>query len=199
MTITQRRSRTEFVKPIVGALGVSALLVTVGCGAGSGQTAFAQPGAAAGQPGVPVVVSCEPNQRTLVRPVVVNGATLSQVECITNVSSPVATQTFAAPVSEPYRQVRVVQPAVDELGDARVVPVSQPVTVARPIPARQVVYSDARPVRKARTVKKSAIIIGSSAGAGAGLGAAIGGKKGALIGAAIGGGGAALWDQITRR
>jgi hypothetical protein len=205
MTITQRRSRTEFVKPIVGALGVSALLVTVGCGAGSGQTAFAQPGAAAGQPGVPVVVSCEPNQRTLVRPVVVNGATLSQIECITNVSSPVATQTFAAPVSEPYRQVRVVQPAVDDLGDARVVPVSQPVTVARPIPARQVVYSDARPaartdnVRKARTVKKSAIIIGSSAGAGAGLGAAIGGKKGALIGAAIGGGGAALWDQITRR
>ena len=55
------------------------------------------------------------------------------------------------------------------------------------------------PVRKARTVKKSAIIIGSSAGAGAGVGAAIGGKKGALIGAAIGGGGAALWDQITRR
>ena len=48
-------------------------------------------------------------------------------------------------------------------------------------------------------VKKSAIIIGSSAGAGAGVGAAIGGKKGALIGAAIGGGGATLWDQLTRR
>ena len=47
--------------------------------------------------------------------------------------------------------------------------------------------------------KASAIIIGSSAGAGGGVGAAIGGKKGALIGAAIGGGGAALWDQITRR
>jgi hypothetical protein len=47
-------------------------------------------------------------------------------------------------------------------------------------------------------VKKSAIIIGSSAGAGAGLGAAIGGKKGAAIGAIIGGGGATLWDQITR-
>jgi hypothetical protein len=27
----------------------------------------------------------------------------------------------------------------------------------------------------------------------------VGGKKGALIGAAIGGGGAAIWDQITRR
>ena len=48
-------------------------------------------------------------------------------------------------------------------------------------------------------MKKSAIIIGSSAGAGAGIGAAVGGKKGALIGAVIGGGGAALWDQITRR
>jgi hypothetical protein len=48
-------------------------------------------------------------------------------------------------------------------------------------------------------VKKSAVIIGSSAGVGAGVGAAISGKKGALIGAAIGGGGAAVWDQITRR
>ena len=50
-----------------------------------------------------------------------------------------------------------------------------------------------------RSVKKSAIIIGSSAGVGAGIGAAVGGKKGAGIGALIGGGGAALWDQITRR
>ena len=39
-------------------------------------------------------------------------------------------------------------------------------------------------MRKTRAVKKSAIIIGSSAGAGAGVGAAVGGKKGALIGAA---------------
>jgi hypothetical protein len=198
MTITQLRSQAQFVKPIVGALGVSALLVAAGCGAG----VFAQPGTttstSAGQPGVPIVVSCEPNQRTLVRPVVVNGATLSQVECITNTTGPVATQTFAAPVTE-YRQVRAVQPAADDLGDARLIPVSQATTVARPIQARQVVYTDARPVRKARTVKKSAIIIGSSAGAGAGVGAAIGGKKGALIGAAIGGGGAALWDQLTRR
>ena len=62
----------------------------------------------------------------------------------------------------------------------------------------QVVY-DERPVRKTRSVAKSAIIIGSSAGAGAGVGAAVGGKKGASIGAAIGGGGATLWDQVTRR
>ena len=50
-----------------------------------------------------------------------------------------------------------------------------------------------------RSVQKSALIIGGSAGAGAGLGAAIGGKKGALVGAILGGGGATLWDQITRR
>jgi len=50
-----------------------------------------------------------------------------------------------------------------------------------------------------RSAKKSAIIIGSSAGVGAGMGAAVGGKKGAGIGALLGGGGAAVWDQITRR
>ena len=53
--------------------------------------------------------------------------------------------------------------------------------------------------KPSRDWKKSAVIIGSSAGIGAGVGAAAGGKKGALIGAAIGGGGAAIWDQVTRR
>ena len=61
-------------------------------------------------------------------------------------------------------------------------------------------YVQYEPVRKpTRDWKKSAVIIGSSAGIGAGVGAAAGGKKGALIGAAIGGGGAAIWDQVTRR
>ena len=201
MTITQPRLQAHYMKPMVGALGVSALLATVGCGAGVGQTAFAQPGTTS--PGAPIVVSCEPNQRTLVRPIVVNGAAVSQVECITNGPAPIAAQSFAAPVSDPYRQARAVRPAVYDLGDERVIPVSQPAEIARPIPARQVVYPEDRPVLRARpakrSVKKSAIIIGSSAGAGAGVGAAVGGKKGALIGAAIGGGGAALWDQITRR
>ena len=64
--------------------------------------------------------------------------------------------------------------------------------------ANQVIYEEPRPART-RSVGKSAVIIGSSAGAGAGVGAAVGGKKGALIGGAIGGGGAAIWDQVTRR
>ena len=89
-----------------------------------------------------------------------------------------------------------VRPVSSDLGDAQIVPVST--STVRPVRTNQVVY-DERPVRKTRSVAKSAIIIGSSAGAGAGVGAAIGGKKGALIGAAIGGGGAAIWDQVTRR
>ena len=111
----------------------------------------------------------------------------------------------AAPVAQPiaytqpvaYRApaTQYVRPVSSDLGDAQIVPVST--RTARPVRTNQVVY-DERPAPK-RSVAKSAIIIGSSAGAGAGVGAAIGGKKGALIGAAIGGGGAAVWDQVTRR
>ena len=50
----------------------------------------------------------------------------------------------------------------DDLGDARIV--QRPATVQ---PARQVVYRDERPVRAKRSVAKSAVIIGSTAGAGA--------------------------------
>jgi hypothetical protein len=184
------------------ALGLGALLVTVGCGTRdvTGVSAQSLNGNAAG---LPVVVTCEPHQRTLVRPVVVNGATVSQVECVAAGqfsttpaygAQPVATAP-AVQSQQDLVPVRATTPAYSDLGDARVVPVA-----ARPVPARQVVYEDRRaPVRQTRSVTKSAIIIGSSAGVGAGVGAAVGGKKGALIGAAIGGGGAAVWDQVTRR
>ena len=198
MTIT-RRSQTRLAQPILGVLAMSALVATVGCSGNNVPGVQAQSALSdttATQPGAPVVVSCEPNQRTLVRPVVINGTTVSQVECITNAAIPVPA-TFAAPAYREAIPVQRVTYRADDLGDARVL-APPPATVARPIPARQV-YSEDRPVRRTRSVKKSAIIIGSSAGAGAGVGAAIGGKKGALIGAAIGGGGAALWDQITRR
>ena len=182
------------------AIGVGALLVTVGCGPGNpGVSAQAT---AANQAGVPVIVTCEPHQRTLVRPVVVNGATVSQVECVASDLVPAAQLAAPAPVAaapQPvYRTVRAPQPAYAELEDARVVPAAYPAEPARPIQTRQVVY-DREPVKQGRSVKKSAIIIGSSAGVGAGVGAIVGGKKGALIGAAIGGGGATIWDQVTRR
>jgi hypothetical protein len=190
-------------------LAILALVGTTACATRDGVNASSLPvSTAAAQPAAsPVVVSCEPNQRTLVRPVVVNGATLSQIECITN-AAPVAAQPVAlqaplaaAPVYQApvYQSARYVPQAASPLPDARVVDAPERDTIARPVPVRQTVYNDARPARPTRSVKKSVVIIGSSAGVGAGVGAAIGGKKGALLGAAIGGGGATLWDQLTRR
>jgi hypothetical protein len=202
MRFNDRRGTAVRAGRIIGGLaGAAALVSTVACGAGAaGTIAPAAPqqiaAAAPQQPATsPVVVSCEPNQRTLVRPVVVNGAALSQVECVSADVAPVAAQpVYAAPA-----RVNSVPVSYQRLPEARVVQTEQP--VVRSIPARQVVYRDEEPVRARpmRSVAKSAVIIGSTAGASAGVGALIGGKKGALIGAAIGGGSAAVWDQVTRR
>jgi hypothetical protein len=187
---------------IAAAAGIGGLLFTVGCGTSPTASAAA---ATVSQPGTPVVVGCESNQRTLVRPSVVNGVAVSQVDCVSvaeltaSAQAPMA-QTGFVPVSYQPAPSAVTARNAD-FGDTRIVPASYPTTVARPVRARQVVYNDppAREAKPQRSVKKSAIIIGSSAGVGAGVGAAVGGKKGALIGAVIGGGGATLWDQVTRR
>ncbi len=196
----QKKSRWGIA---AGVFGVGALVLTVGCG-GTNSTAGVRAqdlagaqhtAATAGQlAGSPVVVSCEPHQRALVRPTVVNGTAMSQVECVAADPQAAAGYTqaaygqMAAPVAYRYSA---------PVSDARVVPVRT--YRAAPARTRQVVYRDPVTVKKGRSVKKSAIIIGSSAGVGAGVGGLAGGKKGALIGAAIGGGGAAIWDQITRR
>lgn len=186
--------------------GLSALLFTVGCGASQNGAAGVAQSAAAAQPGGSVIVGCEPNQRTLVRPTVVNGVAVSQVDCVSNGDAAAYAQSqIAQPTAVPvsyYAEPRTVAARNAELGDTRIIPAaSYPVTTARPVRAQQVVYDDrpARVVKRGRSVTKSAVIIGSSAGIGAGVGAAIHGKKGALIGAAISGGGAAIWDQMTRR
>ena len=183
--------------------GLSGLLFTVGCG--SSPTGIAAAQSPVAQPGTPVVVGCEPNQKTLVRPSVVNGVAVSQIECVStsemtmSAQSAVAAQPMALPVNYQPAASPVLARNAD-LGDTRIIPATTPTTVARPVPARQVVYTDrVRETKPRRSVTKSAVIIGSSAGIGAGVGAAVGGKKGALVGAVIGGGGATLWDQITRR
>ncbi len=184
-------------------IGVSVLAFAYGCGSVPATGVQVQ-ATASDQPGAPVVVSCEPNQRTVVRTAVTNGVAMSQVECV-SVAPAVASSQYAPTVAAQavpvaYRDAapRLVPASVSD--DARVI--QPPTTRARPVQARQMIDDDRPPVHvqpRGRSVKKSAIIIGSSAGAGAGVGAAIGGKKGALIGAVIGGGGAALWDQVTRR
>jgi hypothetical protein len=190
-------------------IGLGALLV--GCGSRDLGVNAAQ--LAAGTPvGAPLAVSCEPNQRAVVRQVAVNGALQSQVQCESVAAgfAPVGTVGAygAAPVG--YAPAPAVVPASygyaqpAPLDNTRIVRTAYPqeVVVREPAP-RRVSYQrvpERVVVRQpTRSVKKSAIIIGSSAGVGAAIGAAAGGKKGAGIGALIGGGGAAVWDQITRR
>jgi hypothetical protein len=190
----------------LGLAAAGALLVTAACGTSADNSVralgdeggLAQPLAQqlATAPNGQVLVNCEPNQRTLVRQAVMNGQAVAQVECV-SIGVPAAYG--AAPVAygngvvtprEYGYDTRVVQPAV----------VQQPAVVYRDAQPRTVTQRRVVTERASgRSVKKSAIIIGSSAGVGAGVGAAIGGKKGALIGAAIGGGSAAIWDQVTRR
>ncbi len=74
--------------------------------------------------------------------------------------------------------------------------VSAPRAAYAPVSSRSVA---ARRVDSGRSWKKTALVIGGSAGTGAGVGAIAGGKKGALIGAAIGGGAASLFEAIKRR
>lgn len=189
--------RVMQTKSLWGGLAASAVLFTYGCGASQNATAVRAQELANGQAGAPVVVSCEPHQRTLVRPVVVNGATISQIECVAaDGQAAYASMNGMAPQAVAAGYYQQVQPVYTDLAPARVASVR---TVARPVRTRQVVYDEPVRVRRNRSVKKSAVIIGSSAAIGAGVGAVTGGKKGALIGAAIGGGGAAIWDQITRR
>ena len=190
-------------------LGATALCFTFACNGSTSAPAVAAQSLTAGQAAAPVVVTCEPHQRTLVRQAIVNGAAVSQVECVAAgaIAEAAGAAAFApAAVPSAYAAPRAVQPApvvrrapqpvYTDLSDAEIVPVGT--APARPVRTRQVVY-DERPVKKTRSAARSAVIIGSGAGAGAGVGAAVGGKKGALIGAAVGGGGAAVWDQITRR
>lgn len=203
----------------IGTLGLATLVSSAACQRLNGETnqpaAFATgTSTVAGGSDAPVVVTCQPGQRAMVRPVVINGERMSQVECV-GAATP-AMGTSEATVVDPY-----VTPTVNrQLVTSAYAP--QPRVVSRPVVTERVVYQpepvervvtqrraperetpvretidERRPARRTKT--RSAIIIGSGAGVGAGVGAAVGGKKGALIGAAIGGGGATIWDQVTRR
>jgi hypothetical protein len=187
-----------------GVIGLGALLV--GCSRETPLNNAQMAGAAA----APLSVSCEPNQRAVVRQVALNGVLQAQVQCESVTASAFApigtTGSFGGTAPVAYASAPVAQPIAytAPLENTRIVRTAYPQEVVRREAAPRVgSYQPAQErvvVRQPkRSVKKSAIIIGSSAGVGAGVGAAVGGKKGAGIGALIGGGGAALWDQITRR
>jgi len=199
---------------IAALAGFGALLAACG----SQESGFARVDAAnAAIAAQPVAVSCEPNQRAVVRQAAANGVLQAQVQCESvgagvnayagttavagaPVATPVGYQTGFQPATYPPAGYGTATPA----DNTRVVPASYPApqpavitrSASRPVTSQRAPERTARPKR---SVTKSAVIIGSSAGVGAGVGAVVGGKKGAGIGALIGGGGAALWDQLTRR
>ncbi|MEO5822750.1 MAG: hypothetical protein ABIT71_19760 [Vicinamibacteraceae bacterium] len=178
----------------MAVLGLGALTATA-CNSGTPVGAAPSTAIAAAAPGAtPIAVNCGPGQQALIRPSLVAGQAISQVDCV-----PVAGMATAAAVGYPGVAGPGAVPMAAAYYDGP--QMEQPV-VYRPAP--RPVYRTASAPRAARrqsgrSWQKSAIIIGSSAGVGAGVGGAVKGKKGALLGAAIGGGVAAIWDQATRR
>ena len=148
-----------------------------------------------------VAVDCEPAQRALVRQIVTSGDPQITVQCV---SGPAA-QTVAY-VDDSGRMYQAAPPlaapaVVPAVYNTPVVTERQIVReVARPEPVtRTSTPSTARTGEPKRDWKKTALVIGGSAGAGAGLGAIIGGKKGAAIGAAVGGGAGTLYEVLKKK
>ena len=129
------------------------------------------------------LVTCEPSQQVVVRHTVVNNELQVATQCVG------ATTARSAGY-------------VDDGGYYA----ARPASVARPVSVARTTATTSAPVRRTtatevepkRSWKKTALVIGGSAGAGAGVGAIAGGKKGALIGAAIGGGAASIYEAIKR-
>jgi hypothetical protein len=168
-------------------------------GLASGQSAM--PGA-----GIPVMtasptVACAPQQEpVLSRVMYTNGQEGATVTCVDRAPQGYGSypQAGYAAYAPPPQVVSMVAPAP--------VQVVRRAAPAQARPARQVVYRNADDdvvryepdARQGRSVAKTAMVIGGSAGTGAGVGAIFGGKKGALIGAAIGGGAASIYEASKR-
>lgn len=119
-------------------------------------------------------VDCGIGREAILQPVVVDGKSTVQVKCITVARE----RSVAYAASGSGAQAPVT---VREVSGA-------PVNPANP----------ANEVKKSRSAKETALIIGGSAGAGAGIGAVTKGKKGALAGAVIGGVAGTVYDLVTR-
>jgi hypothetical protein len=197
------------VKVIVGsAIGglVAGGIALIAAGQVSGHRApiapapYGTPVPAVTQPMAPTV-ACAPHQEATLARVIVNGNEATTLTCVDRVPQGYVTypQAGLAPQAQFVSMTPATWPA--ETMPARTAP------LARARPARQVVYRNADDdvvryepdVRQEkRSMVKTAMIIGGSAGTGAGVGAIVGGKKGALIGAALGGGAASIYEATKR-
>ena len=147
----------------------------------------------------PTFVDCGPGRVAMFRPVAA-GQAISQVECVPSPNAGLAQgyvePNYMVPGSYPVQQ----QPAVQERVVYRTV--ERPVTRRTSSYRRTASYSPARTapaeVKRGRSWKKSALIIGGSAAGGAGVGAILGGGSGAKKGAIVGGIGGLVYDLATR-
>lgn len=183
---------------LLAVLGIGAL-AAAGCSSGTavGASPATSLSAAAASGATPIAVNCGPGQQALIRPSLIAGQTISQVECVPVAGAATAAAGYAGVAAPspgmPVGAMPAYYPAPQAL-EQPVVYQPAPRPVYRTAPAPRVVRQ-----KSGRSWQKSAVIIGSSAGVGAGVGGAVKGKKGALIGAAIGGGVATIWDQATRK
>jgi hypothetical protein len=168
-----------------------------------------------------VIVDCEPSQQALVRQIASRGEPQFTVQCVTNeAAQPVAyvdasgrivptAHAAMAPGVIPAVYTVPAQPApvaarapatrrVDNAPEAVTTPSATATTSATTTPSAAPSTTTAPAGEPKRSWKKTAVVVGGSAGAGAGIGAIIGGKKGAAIGAAIGGGAGAIYEAIKR-
>ena len=165
-----------FLGTVLSAIAVGVLLIAYGLLSPGGRAANPVWGNAAvgadSRGEAAFGLRCEPGQRAVIRQV----AGVAEAGCV---DSPSLDRygSVATPVAYRTSELRQIQ------------------TYERaPAPRR---ISRGRVERRSgRDWKKTALVIGGSAGTGAGLGAIFGGKKGALIGAAIGGGASSLFEAI---
>jgi hypothetical protein len=144
--------------------------------------AWAEAGVAGVQETAPATrVRCAPGQQAVIHQTLVAGRMAADAECVD------------APLQAPRAAYAAQMATADIVEYPRAVPAR---VVQEPAPVRR---APRRAAASGRSWKKTALVIGGSAGAGAGVGALAGGKKGALIGAAIGGGAATLYEATKRR
>jgi hypothetical protein len=134
----------------------------------------------------PTMVQCEPQQEAVTRRSLVAGREVAEVTCVS--TRPVYDEAYFDARTQAQSDIVTRRPVRTTAAQPRVV---RQTTYVQPRAARET-------VEKKRSWKKTALVIGGSAGAGAGVGALTGGKKGALIGAAVGGGAGTVYELIKR-
>ena len=124
---------------------------------------------------LPVAVNCGPGQQALIRPVSSTVSAISQVDCVA--ARRRCADDAMAPAAAPAADARGVPAAQSVASDMETMrPVYR--QAARPASYRTAEYTPERRVRSGRSWKKSALIIGSSAGVGAGVGARSAARRG---------------------